>query len=344
MLRRLLIVLLMFGLAPGLWFRAQLAPRNVDQRITMAALPLARGCCQIGPFKLDAVWQLTGRNNDFGSYSGMARIVPGRMVAFSDRGYLLDFPDPRPGTHAVRIGPTVGGKDDIKDNRDVEAATYDPVSRQLWLALEWRNAISRHGADLTRQALYHPPAMREWPKNNGPEAMVRLRDGQFIVLPEGFSGWSESSRHPALLFSGDPTTGTAPQAFTFAGPPDYRPTDMAQLPDGRVLIVMRRLLWPFPVRTAVRIVLADPAAITVGGLWQGQQIAALDAPLPVDNFEAITIDQAADGTITVWLMSDDNGAISQRTLLWRMMLDPAKLPPLARAADKQKARNQIARP
>ena len=343
-MRRFLIVLLLCGLAPGLWVRTERAPRQHDQSVTITALPLASGCCRIGPLKLEAVWQLTARHNDFGSYSGMVRIEPGRMLAFSDRGYFLDFPDPSPGTHAVRIGPTVGGKDDIKDNRDVEAATYDPVSRRLWLALEWRNAISRHGADLHRQVLYNPPAMRDWPNNSGPEAMVRLRDGRFIVLAEAFSGWSDSSRNPALLFPGDPTTGTAPQTFTFSGPENYRPTDMAQLPDGRVLIVMRRLLWPFPVRTAVRIVLADPAAITVGGLWQGQQIAALDAPLPIDNFEAITIDQAADGTITVWLMSDDNGAISQRTLLWRMMLDPALLPPLARSADKQKARDQIARP
>ena len=341
-MRRLMIVLLLCGLAPGLWVRTQVAPRNDDQRVTIAALALAPGCCQIGPFRLVAVWQLTGRNTDFGSYSGMVRIVPDRLVAFSDRGYYLDFADPQPGTHAVRIGPAVDGKGQIKDNRDIEAATFDPVSWRLWLALEGRNAISRHGgADLGRQALFQPPAMRKWPQNNGPEAMVRLRDGRFIVLAEAFSGWSENSRHPALLFPGDPTAGAKPAGFIFAGPKNYRPTDLAQLPDGRVLIVMRRLLWPFPVRTAVTIVLADPAEITVGGLWQGQQIAALDAPLPVDNFEAITIDQAADGTITVWLMADDNGAISQRTLLWRMTLDPGLLPPLP---DKQKARDQLARP
>ena len=343
-MRRLLIVLLLCGLAPGLWLRAQPAPRSDDQHITVTALPLAPDCCAIGPFKLEAVWQLTGHHDDFGSYSGLVRIVPGRLMAFSDRGYFLDFADPVPGTHEVRIGATIGNRNTLKDNRDVEEASYDPVSRQLWLALEGRNAIARHSANLERQAMIQPPAMNAWPLNQGPEAMVRLRDGRFIVLGEAFTGWRDNIRHPALLFPGDPTTGAVLQEFTFAGAANYRPTAMAQLPDGRVLVLLRRLLWPFPLRTAIRIAVADPAEIAANGVWQAQQIAALDPLLPVDNFEAMTIDQSADGTIKVWLMSDDNGAISQRTLIWRMMLDPALLPPLARSADKQKARDQIARP
>ena len=339
-MRRLLIVFLLCGLAPGLWLRTQLPRPNRDQQVAMTKLPLPAGCCQIGPFRLDAVWQLTGRNKYFGSYSGLVRIAPSRLVAFSDRGFFLDFPDPRPGTSAVRIGSTIADQHKLKDNRDVEAASYDPVSRQLWLALEGRNAIARHGADLRRQAMIQPLAMKHWPLNKGPEAMVRLRDGRFIVLGEAFSGWNEDTRHPALLFAGDPTAGKAPAEFTFAGAQGYRPTDMAQLPDGRVLVLMRRLLWPFPVRTAGRIVLADPDEIAAGRVWHSRQIASLDAPLLIDNFEGLAIDQAADGTITAWLMSDDNGAASQRTLLWRMTLDPALLPPVP---DKQKARDRLAR-
>lgn len=342
MVRRLIILLLLCGLAPGLWIRTSVRLPNHDQSVTITALPLPAYCCRIGALRLEAVWQLTGRNKDFGSYSGLVRIVPGRFVAFSDRGYYLDFPDPHPGVSAANvaaiIGATIDSEQKLKDNRDVEAASFDPVTRRLWLALEGRNAIARHGADLTRQAMIVPSAMREWPQNKGPEAMVRLRDGRFIVLGESFPGWFEKRLHPALLFPGDPIEGTAPQRFSFAGTKGYRPTDMAQLPDGRVLVVMRRLLWPFPVRTAGKIMLADPAQIRPGGVWQATEIASLDAPLPVDNFEAITVDRTADGAIIVWLMADDNGAASQRTLLWRMKLDPALLPPLTPASDKRKAR------
>ncbi len=344
-MRRLLIVLLLCGLAPGLWVRTQRASPNHDQRITVAALPLAKGCCRIGPLRLDAVWHLTSANSDFGGYSGLVRIAPGRLLAVSDRGHFLDFPDPTLVASAVQsdanIGPIIGGGRKFKNQRDVEAVTFDPQSGRLWLALEGDNLIARSGRDFGNQTLIAPVAMRHWPSNKGPEAMARLRDGRFIVLAEAFPDWLNHSHHAGLLFAGDPIEGAAPLRFTFDGPKTYRPTDMAQLPDGRVLVVMRRLLWPLPVRTAAKIVLADPVQIEANGLWQATEIASLGSPRPVDNFEAMAIDQARDGTITVWLLSDDNAAVSQRTLLWRMTLDPALLPPLS---DKQKARDLLARP
>jgi hypothetical protein len=162
---------------------------------------------------------------------------------------------------------------------------------------------------------------------------VRLADGRFVVLSEGNVSWTGNGGHPALLFPDDPAAGAKPQAFTFAGPPGYRPTDMAQLPDGRVLVLMRRLLWPFPMRFAGCLVLADPAGIAAGRVWHGQELARLEAPLPVDNFEAMAITPAADGQLAVWLMSDANAAQFQRTLLWQLILDPAALPATQKAHD-----------
>jgi hypothetical protein len=34
----------------------------------------------------------------------------------------------------------------------------------------------------------------------------------------------------------------------------------------------------------------------------------------------------ADGRLTVWLISDDNQTQLQRTLLWKLVVDPADLP------------------
>ena len=114
--------------------------------------------------------------------------------------------------------------------------------------------------------------------------------------------------------------------FTFAGSREFSPTDMAQLPDGRVLILMRRLVWPFPLRFACRIVIADPAAIRAGAVWQGTEVAKLSSSLPVDNFEGLAIEPRGGGRVTVWLISDDNHAATQRTLLWKLAVDPARLP------------------
>src|SRR5262249_24481649 len=103
-----------------------------------------------------------------------------------------------------------------------------------------------------------------------------------------------------------------PRRFTLVGPSGFRPTDMAQLPDGRLLILMRKLLWPAPARFAGRIVVADPHELDHGNLLHGAVVAKLSSSLPVDNFEGLAIEPRADGKVTVWLISDDNGALSQR--------------------------------
>ena len=58
----------------------------------------------------------------------------------------------------------------------------------------------------------------------------------------------------------------------------------------------------------------------------GTRLTRLEAPLPVDNFEGLAITPAAGGKVHVWLISDDNQAVTQRTLLWRLELDLADLP------------------
>jgi hypothetical protein len=180
--------------------------------------------------------------------------------------------------------------------------------------------------------------MRDWGDNSGPEAMTRLADGRFLVLREGFDGLLKRSRHRALLFAGDPVEGMLPEHFDFAGPRGFNPTDMAQLPDGRVLILMRRVVWPFPPHFAGRIVLADPAEIGAGRVWRGTVVAQLASVLPVDNFEGMAIEPRGDGRLTVWLISDDNQAALQRSLLWKLALDPADLPPKSKKARGKAAR------
>jgi hypothetical protein len=162
--------------------------------------------------------------------------------------------------------------------------------------------------------------------------MARLSDGRFIVLREGFGGRDDDAylggnRHEALLFAGDPVDDARPIRGSLVGPDNFYPTDIAQIPDGRVLIVMRRLVWPLPIRLATRIVLADPAALHAGADWHATLLARINSTLPSDNFEGIAVVPMADGRLRVWLISDGNGAYTQRTLLWKMTLDPRDLPP-----------------
>lgn len=327
MIRRVFCVLLIVGLAPGTWIRSRPAPSNHSQAVTVAPLALPPGCCLIGPIRAEAAWQISSRNSAFGGYSALVARSDGRLVAYSDGGVMLDFPVPGTrSTEPARMTVAIPSANPRKDNRDVESATRDPATGQIWLALEGRDEIRRFGADGAAQGKVTVAAMQAWPGNTGPEGMVRLRDGRFVVLSESYSGWFDVTRHPALLFGSDPVSGAAPQPFRFIGSPGYRPTDMAQLPDGRVLIVMRRLVWPFPIRFAIRLMLADPAEIRPGQDWRALDLGGLDDAALLDNYEGLAVTAQGDGRLTGWLISDDNAAALQRTLLIRLAIDPARLP------------------
>lgn len=319
MLRRLTLLLVVLGLAPGLWVRSPPQRPDHTQAIGIEAVQRGPECCSFGPLVLTGAWRLTSPNTDFGGWSALMVAHPGRLLAVSDRGYWLDMPQPGE-RGAPWIGPVFSDKAEYKENRDIEAATRDPKSGRIWIALEGRNSVSRHGADLTGEAIRQPPEMRDWSVNTGPEAMLRLTDGRFVIVSEGTEGW-RSEVHPALLFAGDPAEAGAAQGFRFIGPEGYRPVDLAQLPDGRVLVLMRRLRWPMPARFLIKIAIADPAEIAPGKVWHAHEIANLDSgPLRTDNFEGMAVEAGRDGAATVWLISDDNSALTQQTLLWRLEL------------------------
>lgn len=319
----------MVGLAAVTLIQTPPPPRNHTQDVRIKALHFptdAESQKPLGPFRLKGVWQLESPNNYFGGYSALLSLGSGQFLTISDRGYYLKFSAPGAMQKPPYIGRVFRVERLAKANRDAESATRDPVSGRLWIGWEHRNLITRHAADLAEQGEAHPKPMWDWNRNAGPEAMVRLSDGHFIVLGEMFAGSFERSRHPAVFFPGDPVEAADPQPFTFVGPEGFRPTDMAQLPDGRVLVLMRRLLWPVPARFEGRIAIADPAAIRAGGEWRATEIATIAAPLPNDNFEGLAIEPGSNGKLNVWLIADANDSAFQRTLLWRLELDPARLP------------------
>ena len=69
------------------------------------------------------------------------------------------------------------------------------------------------------------------------------------------------------------------------------------------------------------LIVADPAEIAAGEEWRWHKLADLKRPVPRDNFEGLAIVPDASG-VTLWLISDDNFARIQRTLLlelhWRV--------------------------
>lgn len=318
--RLALLALSALALAPGTWLRS--APPAADLRPILRLDPVAFHTQPGGgAVSLEGVWHLSSPNSHFGSYSALAAMADGSLLAVSDKGRWLRFTPPgRPPT-IPRFGAVGGAAVPDKRQVDAEALVLSPDGALAWIAYEGSNSIARYRPDLSAPISTRPPEMARWPANKGPEAMTRLADGRFIVLGEGSPDWLGEG-FPALLFNGNPVDGAAATRFGFTAPEGYRATDMAALPDGRVLVLLRAIESVIPPRFSARLLVADPADIRAEAAWTGETIAAFDLSLPTDNFEGLAIEPRADGSLTLWLISDDNGAKLQRTLLYRLHWTP----------------------
>jgi hypothetical protein len=316
-MRRLIFVgVVALGLAPGTWVRTQ-GPLPVEVGRVLKITRLSAPARDIGELRFLAAWELESPNEQFGGYSALVSLGSGHLLAASDRGRLLVLTGlETPRSRAVL--DYFGGRD-TADKRlvDIEAMTRDPRSGRIWVAYEGSNQIERLESDLELPSVAAPAMMAGWHVNSGPESLVRLADGRFVVLAERGDDWF-SAGSPGLVFAGDPVEGAQPNGFRFTRPSGYSPTDMVQLPNGKVMILLRALDWPLPVRFSAKLAVADPDEIEAGGEWHARVVADLVAPLPSDNFEGLAIEPAVQGGAVLWVISDDNMAPAQRTLLLKL--------------------------
>ena len=263
-------------------------------------------------------WELTGDSPRFGGISAL-HAEAGEALALSDAGTLFRFALPAgpAGREPVRMVPLPDGPGPPtrKSNRDTESMLVR--GPWLWAGFERHNMVWRYRrADLAATARAQPEALRRWRSNGGPEAMARLADGRFLVLAEGPDDGLATSE--AVLFDGDPAEpGTRVARLRYRRVPGYRVTDAAVLPDGRLLLLNRRFAWLEGFSAVITV--ADTRALREGATIAGREIAALRAPVSVDNMEGLSVARENGRTI-VWLASDDNFFPLQRTLLLKFAL------------------------
>jgi hypothetical protein len=279
--------------------------------LSFEAVPLQAGdprTTRVGRLAYVGGWSVTSNDLRVGGISAID-VDRGEVIAFSDAGSRILFPLPRDGRPVrASIDAPAGPKRD----RDVESMAVS--GDRVWIGLERRNMVVRYDRRSWRSdAAAAPGAMRRWRANRGPEAMLRLPDGRFLVFSEGSGGPSE-----ALLFAGDPALEATPALrLRYRPPRGYRVTDADILPDGRALFLNRRVRLLEGM--SAKLTLARLDRLKAGGLIEGEEIAHLQRPMTVDNLEAVSVGREGGRTI-VWLASDDNFNPLQRSLLLKFAL------------------------
>lgn len=315
------------GLALAAWFACVAAlaePIAVDaQRVPLNSDDLAQ--TQAGVLTWLAGVSLTSPDPRFGGWSGMVLAPDGRsLVAVSDTGVWLtatlthDKAGRLTGMTAAELDPMLDlAGQPMKSKRlaDAEALARDRDG-SLLVAFEGVHRIWRYGPSERPQAakpmqVATPPLLRQAPRNGGLEAMTVLADGRLLAVTEDFLndrgdivGWlrdAEGWHEIAYLPTGQ-----------------FKPTEVAQLPDGDVLVLERRYTMVGGV--AARLQRLALASLRPGARLEGKELAQLIPPVNVDNMEALAAVRASDGSTLIYLLSDDNFNPLQRTLLLQFRL------------------------
>ncbi len=327
--KRHLLAVLALGLllAPGTWLRSVM-PDRYSADVTFAPMPFDGR--ERGGLAVTGLWQLRGAGDNFGGYSAMVLYGTEAIRLFSDKGFLLTFPRPGvPHSDPIPIGSRQPYPTGIPllDLLDIESATMSPETGQYWVGYEARHTIYRYGADGTPEANVEPVFARHWRKNGGIEALVRMRSGVFLAFRE--------TAPDLFRYQGDPTQGAVPERFAVAWPGDFHPTDAGELPDGRVLVLLRKVAWHLPPFESL-LVMIDPGQLDQARPLPVTILARIEDRLPRDNWEALAVEPGArTDQVGLWLASDDNRSVMQRSLLAQVRLS---VPP--RAAPQKQGQEQ----
>ncbi|ORE92383.1 hypothetical protein ATO13_15714 [Stappia sp. 22II-S9-Z10] len=211
------------------------------------------------------------------------------------------------------------------------------------------------GVEMTQQILFYPadgidvdvtaPATR---RDLSTEAIVQLRhygfealaargDGSLIAIAEG--GERRADTLPAFHLR---QPGGQERRFAVKRDADWSVTGADMLPGGDMVLVERRYGGGIDVGMRVRRIGAD-AVDRATGVVDGPVLIEAGFSSEIDNMEAIAASVEDDGRLVFTLMSDDNHAFLQRTLMLRFALRdplprPKPLPGEARAS--RQARSQ----
>lgn len=275
--------------------------------------------------------RLTSPDPAFGGFSSLHVAPDHRVTLLSDGGNIVQITlgaHWRPGKAAFGDLPAGPGTGWSKIDRDSESMSVDPKDGSVVTGFENSNMLWRYTPDFARAlGSSAPRAMATWPANEGAESFAflpRKRWGGGAITIGEQDPWPGAKGRAAIRFTGDPITQpNRGFRFSYVPPAQYDPSDLTVLPDGRMIVLTRRFELPFAFSN--KLVVIDPRAIRPGAVVHGREIATLASPLIHENFEGIAATREGGRTI-LWLVSDDNQSILQRSLLLKFRLDEPGAP------------------
>ncbi|TNE63484.1 MAG: hypothetical protein EP335_09425 [Alphaproteobacteria bacterium] len=296
---------------------AELGARNADVHAEAVPLdPRDPNRRDIGALTYVAGWSLRSPDPRFGGWSGLVVTDGGRkLVAISDQGdwlsAKLDISAPNPLSDSVLqpLDPNLPGATKIAF--DSESLIEAPDGGFL-VSFEQMHRLLRAspGGPISNTPYNKIIDFEGVHSNSGMEAISFLNDGRLMVMFETPLKGEEGSDSRLTGWVGDEAGGGR---FWFQRPKDYSATDAATMKNGDMLLLMRDYS---PLRgVSAKILRIKGADIKAGATITGEELATLKPPLTVDNMEGLAVVERDGQPPLLFLISDDNFRMTQRSLL-----------------------------
>ncbi|VAX07105.1 hypothetical protein MNBD_ALPHA03-1995 [hydrothermal vent metagenome] len=295
--------------------------------------------------------KITSSNRQFGGISSFVVSPDGRQILgvsdssrwfvadmiYNDNNHLIDIKNAHMAPIKNLDGPQKSNALDAEAITAVDGAGFvvsfeSPHTLRYFQAsrpFEY-NSLFSAVAQKVNFAPELPRAYASLPRNLGIEALTTLPDGRMLAFSEETTsnGGIEQARgwiigHGKI------------EPLRYETSASYRPTDMATLPNGDILVLERH--FSLAKGMAARLTRLPALSIEAGQSVKGKIIADLAFPFNLDNMEALAVRQNDRGETVIYIMSDNNYNRLQRNILMMFKMDA----PIKKAADKINGLNRI---
>lgn len=333
-----------FALAAALFVFAALDAQAQDGPIAIETEALALNrtdAAEVETGRLRYLGGLVLRSGEprVGGISGLRWLGEGnRFLAVTDQGDWLRFDTVEEAGRLTGLADPVIGR--LTDERgapliakplaDAEALTLGradgrPNRAHIWFEGSHRGTAYDLSPDGLVGAYRRDLPLGTWteklPRNGGLEAVAGTANGLFLI-PEDLRAEDGRIEARRRWKDGDRVRD---EVIRFDLPEPFRPTDAHALPGGDILLLSRHFS---PLEgVSARLDRLHFRAAEGGGVGRFDRtaIAVLKPPLSVDNMEGLAVRFSGDRTL-IYLVSDDNFNLVQRTLLMKFELLPSRKP------------------
>lgn len=273
---------------------------------------------------------------EFGGWSGLAINPDGTvLLAVSDEGHwlsakiLYDERGRLSGLAEGHMAPMLGldgnpiaGKM-LGDAEGLVVDTANPLDGRAYVSFErahriWRYNLGEEGFAALPEQLLTQRHFGRLKANGGIESIELLphpdADGEPRIL-----AITEDTMDPRGNFKAFVADGHDISWFAVNPHSPFKPTDVARLPNGDLLLLERRFSMLAGVGMQMRLI--DKDGIVPGALVDGEVLINVGQRYSIDNMEGLAVREDSNGDLLIYAISDDNFNMLQRTLLLMFRLN-----------------------